>query len=286
MLAGAAVAVGLWGVLLMLGIGAGLSALDPDDVRSFHGAAKGTGVWSFIAPIIAMFVGGSLSGRLAQTWDRRSLGTHGLIVWGLTAVAGLLTSLWLVSAATVGAIHGAGRMQHPTPAYDQRNANAALMNDAEAALAPINNQLRAENKPSVTPDQLMAAVLASATDKGIDRDELVEQLDSSTALTKAEAADLVKQLGDHTTSLANRARRPAPAEHDALVEAKDTGKSLLGISIAMLLGLAAAIGGALLSQRRDRRGDRGEGQTQTVVTSPPIVEAPVVKTYPPTTIIE
>jgi hypothetical protein len=53
--AAATVAVGTWLVLHLIGIGVGLTAIDPTDASSLRRVGIGTGIWSLIAPIIALF---------------------------------------------------------------------------------------------------------------------------------------------------------------------------------------------------------------------------------------
>ena len=60
---GALLATGVWILLQVLGTGVGLSAVDTSDASSLRGVGIGTGIWSIIAPLIAMFVGGLLVGR-------------------------------------------------------------------------------------------------------------------------------------------------------------------------------------------------------------------------------
>src|SRR5436190_6171171 len=88
-LAGSALAVGLWILLQTLGMGLGLAAVDTDDAGSLKGVGIGTGIWSLIAPLIAMFFGAYVAGRLAVTHDRRIGAIHGSVMWGLATVVGL-----------------------------------------------------------------------------------------------------------------------------------------------------------------------------------------------------
>src|SRR5881394_3926423 len=148
-LAGTAVAIGLWGVLQLLGLGAGLTALDPDDVRSTHRAVLGMGAWSVLAPMIATFAGGFVAARLAASWDKKVAGAHGLVVWGFATAAGLVVTLWMASAAAVGAAHTSQPMARDYSHVG--TSDAQLYRDAEAALDPINAQLRKDGKAEVSP---------------------------------------------------------------------------------------------------------------------------------------
>jgi hypothetical protein len=103
--AGTAVAVGLWILLQIFGMGAGLAAVDTDRLGSLRGVSIGTTVWSLLAPLVAMFIGGWVAGKLAGTFDDRLGMLHGVIVWALTAVLGVLATASLVSALASGVAH-------------------------------------------------------------------------------------------------------------------------------------------------------------------------------------
>lgn len=255
-------AVGLWGVLQLLGIGAGLSALDPDDVRSAHGAALGTGAWSVIAPLIALFVGGWVAGKLANSYDRKVTGGHGLVVWGVTAAIGLVMSVFMVRGLALSARH------HDTSTVSYGMENDTSVREAQEALVPINTRLKETNKAMISPHQLLESVRAAKTDDGFDNDKFVSALDENTALSKADAQAVAAQLGPRPAGLAERAATPDPETRDAIDAAKNTGKAVLGLSIAMLLGIAAAIGGALLSQHRFARKDKHHTHRHTTAQYP------------------
>jgi hypothetical protein len=89
--AGTAVACGLWILLQIFGMGAGLVAID-------RGAAIGSTAWSLLAPLIAMFLGAWIGALLSGTRDEKLGALHGVIVWALTSVLGVLATVALVSA--------------------------------------------------------------------------------------------------------------------------------------------------------------------------------------------
>jgi len=101
-LGGATVAVALWVLLQVLGMGAGLAAVDLDDAGSIRTVGIGTSVWTLVAPLIALFVGGIGAGRLATTRDGRSGAMHGFLVWALASIAGLLATVSMIGMLTAG----------------------------------------------------------------------------------------------------------------------------------------------------------------------------------------
>ena len=264
MFAGTAIAAAVWGVLQLLGLGVGLVAIDPDDATSVMPAAVGTTAFSTLAPLIAMFVGGFVAARLANTNDKRIAVTHGLVTWGLASVAGLVTTVLVVSALG----HGAARVETgPRAAAQNEVATDARIADAEDALVPINQRLRTEGKPQITTQQLLAAARNAHDDDSYDRDDFVEQLDELTALDKAEATRVVDQLGSRAAGLVTMAATPTPMEHDVMRGLEKAGKGLLALGLAMLISIATAVAGALIALRADDR---------TRMTAPyPVQDPPV-----------
>ena len=98
--AGTAVASGIWILLQIFGMGAGLVSLD-------RGAGIGSGAWALIVPFIAMFIGGLVAGSLAGTRDEKLGALHGVVVWALTSVLGVLATVALIRAIAAGVAHTA-----------------------------------------------------------------------------------------------------------------------------------------------------------------------------------
>lgn len=95
--AGVAVAVALWSLLQMLGMGVGLSSVDVDDAGSLRSASIGNSVWSMVVPLLSLAAGGYVAGRLAHTFDQHVGATHGLVTGALSAISGLILAVSLVS---------------------------------------------------------------------------------------------------------------------------------------------------------------------------------------------
>jgi hypothetical protein len=242
---GAAIALGVWGLLQLIGLGVGLVAIDPDDATSVRPAAIGATAFSTLAPLIAMFVGGWATARLASTWDRTIAGTHALIMWGLGSVAGLAMTILVASA--IG--HGAARMDD----HAGRDVIDTRVADATDALAPINERLRADGKAQVSGEEVLAAARAAHDHDGYDRDDFIAKVDKLTALDKADATRVVDQLGSRAPGLVAVAATPTPAEHDAMFAANRAGKGMLALGISMLLSVVTALAGALIAMREAPR---------------------------------
>jgi uncharacterized membrane protein len=101
--AGGACSVGIWLLLEMLGVGAGLYAHHAADTAgAMHAASVATRVWSLVAQVIALFVGGLVAGRFAQTYEHKLAGLHGLVMWALTSLVGMWATVWVITMITAG----------------------------------------------------------------------------------------------------------------------------------------------------------------------------------------
>jgi len=101
-LAGVCVSASLWLVLHLLGTGVGMIAIDPEDASSARRAGIGVGVWSAIAPVLAMFVGGIVVSRLAPTPNRFNRMLQGGLMWSATSLLGALAIFAIAMAMADG----------------------------------------------------------------------------------------------------------------------------------------------------------------------------------------
>jgi MFS family permease len=90
-LAGSAIALATWMLLQLAGSGIALSALDAAEWDRVHAIGIGSSAWSVIAAVISLFVGGLLAGRLDGHHDKKVAALHGLLVWAITGIIGVLT---------------------------------------------------------------------------------------------------------------------------------------------------------------------------------------------------
>jgi hypothetical protein len=264
-LGGVFMAAAIWIVLYLFGLGAGLTAIDPNETSSLRAIGLGTGIWGLIAPIIALFIGGLVVSRLAPTPNRLNRVIHGGLVWAVTTLVAITMLLMLAASIVSGAVATGGQVVskaagavESTAGTVDRDTLSSLGIDSNDLLGPINQRLRADGKPQVTSAQLEATVkdaLRTAVRTGnIDRRALVTALANNTALTPRDANEVAatiearwQEVRQRGSELVNRASTAA------LQAAEATGKALMGLSIALILGLAAAAGGSLLTGKIDRR---------------------------------
>lgn len=257
-LAGAAISLGIWMLLHVLGLGAGLTAIDPDDAGSLRGAGMTTGIWSLIVPIISMFVGGFAAAKVAGPITRLGGAIHGAVLWSLGTMASTLLLVSLVSSLVGGvsrlggqAMSAAGQAMGDMPA--KLIGRAGITTDD--LVAPINDRLRAAGKPAITSEQLGSAtrdVFQTAMREGqLNREVLTTSLADNTALSQADARDIATTIEQRWNAQSTQLRQRADQAGTAVLQAAETtGKGLIGLFFAMLLGLAAAIAGTTLGVTR------------------------------------
>jgi hypothetical protein len=260
--AGALVSIGIWLLLHILGLGIGLTAINPDDADSLRGIGMTTGIWSIIAPIIAMFVGGIAAARVAGPMPRLGAAIHGAVLWSLATLASAVLLVSVVSSLIGGITRiGAQAVSGAAQAVGSMDP-AALGIGADDLLGPVNDQLRASGRPALSSEQLSAATrdaLSTSVREGrLDRDVLVTALARNTSLSQADASQLAarmeQQYNQKTSALGNQMRDAGTQARGAVLQAAETtGKGMLGLFLALLLGLGSAVLGAMLGDSREQR---------------------------------
>lgn len=272
---GTVAALGVWMLLYALGLALGLSSMDPNDPSSARGAGIFTGIWGLIAPLIALFVGGMVASRGSGTVARQGAAIHGLVMWGLTMLAGayflatvLGSVLGTVASAGKAAAGAAGSAVSSAAGAAQGNAGG-LQNlaqsfglDAQDALRPVNERLAAEGKPTITAAQLEAAVKdvvrTGVTEGNLDRQLLVSSIAQNTALSQQDS----QEIANRVEAQFNEAKGQAQAQLQevkqdvqtgALQAADATGKAMWGVFGALLLGLVSSILGAVAGVSKQRK---------------------------------
>jgi hypothetical protein len=103
-LAGSAVALAIYTLLMSLGVAIGLTVGDEVNPRNF---GVGAGVWGFISLLIALFAGGWVTTQVTVGESRTEAVLYGVVLWATTSV--LL--LWLTAHGVRAGADAARAMQ-------------------------------------------------------------------------------------------------------------------------------------------------------------------------------
>jgi hypothetical protein len=264
---GTFVALGVWILLYSLGLALGLSSVDPADPGSAKSAGIGTGIWSLIAPLIALFAGGMVASRTAGVVDKMGGALHGVVLWGLTTLVGVIV-MGMALSSLLGAVFNVGKTAvgaAGTVISGAASQGGQLGNiarsfglDAEDALAPVNQRLQQEGKPVITAAQLEAAtkdVLNTAVQQGrLDREMLVNSIAQNTALSRQDADDIAGRIEVQWSQAQGQVGQIGEqVQQGALKAADTTGRVFWGVFFALLLGLVSSILGATLGVSKRQR---------------------------------
>ncbi len=91
----------IWSVFGLLGEAIFASAANPNATQPVSGMSVGMGIWSIILTIIAMYVGGRVTGYFAKFADRADATMHGLVMFGLSVISAAIIVV-LAGAALSG----------------------------------------------------------------------------------------------------------------------------------------------------------------------------------------
>lgn len=104
--------VAIWSVFGLLGEAIFASAANPNATAPVSGMSVGMGIWSVILTIIAMYVGGRVTGALAGVTSRNEGMMCGMAMFGLSVIATIVVVI-LGGAALSGDTGVAGGAHSP-----------------------------------------------------------------------------------------------------------------------------------------------------------------------------
>ena len=149
-------------------ISIGAASIDPlQEAAPAAGISRGAGIWFVVSALIALFVGGWVSGRMSGAYRREDTTLHGLLSWGLA----MLATTYLVGTTIGGVVSGATGLLGKGLASLGSGAAALTSNLTQEATAELRGRglglddlkrealalLRDTGKPELDPGQLGAA---------------------------------------------------------------------------------------------------------------------------------
>lgn len=256
-------------ILWTLGLAIGLAAADPGD-GNWQGLGIGAIIWLVLSTLIALFVGGWATGRLAGVPRRIDGALHGLVAWG---VANIL-ALYLVSSA-VGAMFGGaasllqfGVQQAPTERAAQQMPMTrqqvilearSLVEDRPAEGLSEEQRARAQQQLESNINQMLPEGEGEVDQQ--QQQEVVSTLVQATELSEDEARQKVNEWIDRyemTQQVRTSVREVAGEASERAPEALDiSAQAALWSFLSLLLGGAASALGGMLGAPKDITTTRG-----------------------------
>ena len=247
-LAGIVIALTAQLLLNLLGVGIGLSTVDPlqgnNRPKTF---SIGAGVWWAVSGIVAALIGGYAAGRLSGRPKESTTGWHGLIAWAGTT----LVVFYLLSTAVGAVVGGAFSAVSSAMGGVGQIASTAAQTAAPAVasgnnpFADIEQRIRSATggaDPAAARDAAVGAVRALVTGDPSQAQAAREQ--AAAALAQAQnipieqAREQVAQYEQQYRQAVEQAKQKAAAAADTA--AKAATRAALFSVLALALGAIAA----------------------------------------------
>ena len=241
--AGLASGLATYLVLALLGLAAGLSAIDPQSAEPLGRVPIITGIWTGISLLLSAFVGGYVAARMSGLSRLADGLLHGMVAWGVST---LVFAYFLTT--TVGSMVGG--------AFGLVGQGAkAVAGGAAATAGGVAGSQGAQS-------QLETLLKGSAGGGGeIDRESLATLQQRLSAGDREGAVDvMVNQMGfteERATQVVDRGMALFAAGQDLPEQARDVaGTTVSGLSqiswwlfVAVLLSMILGISGGAVGSR-------------------------------------
>lgn len=227
-IAGVVVALVVQLMLSLLGLGIGFGSIDPmQQSNPFSGLGTGALIWWVVSMLIALFLGGMVSSRLAGVPRASDSILHGVLTFSVFT----LVSFYLITTAVGSVISGVGSVVGKTLSLAGQGVEAAAPEVAGAVKGELQKSgidlsdlkaeaartLRETGKPELQPENLRRQgneAMQEATGSARNAAENPQAADS-------QASSLIDRLFNRAGNIANAADREAAVN----VIMKRTGKS-------------------------------------------------------------
>jgi hypothetical protein len=233
--------------LTTLGLAVGISAADPGNVDA-GALGVGAAIWSGLALLIALFIGGMAATRLGMVYDRATGAFEGALVWVLSFVA----ILWLASSGVQLVASGissvfsgvAQTIGSATGGMDDLSSG-----DVEQILGRLNDPRTVRTISTATgiPEQEVRSSLG----------EMAQRVEAARNNPEQAAAEVRRGA----EQLMSRARQQMPAAAERVQDAATTTAWIT--FAAMLISLIAAVAGAMAGRKRAAQRLVGDARATT-----------------------
>ena len=246
-LAGVVIVLALQVVLNMVGVGIGLSAVEPltRETPALRSFGLGAGIWLVLSTWIALAAGGFVASRIAGSYHTDDALLHGFVTWGLTLIIGIV----LLSGAIGAVANGAADIAGGAAKAVGQAAGTATEVAAPDLRQFVNSRIQPTDATRMSPEELdkeialaVGRTVANPNDPGIDRQRVVQLVAARTGLSEPEASARLQEVENQARQTAAAAEQRAREAADAAARAGS--RATLWGALALLLGaIAAGVGG-------------------------------------------
>lgn len=233
---GVLVATGLLLLLSVLGIAIGVTAVDPGDTDPAT-LGTGAGIWGALSLLIALFVGGMASTRIAAIFDRTAGFFEGALVWAVSVLLMIVlasSGIGMVASGAFKLVSGVGS----AVGMMAQNGGDFSSGDVNQILARLRDPQTAQQLSTATgiPSNEVQSTLNKTA-------QAVERMRDNPAQAAAEARRGIAELY-------GKARTSGSLERKAEEVQPAVSKGAWASFGALVLSLAAAVIGAMAGRRK------------------------------------
>ncbi|HEY3308977.1 MAG TPA: hypothetical protein VGJ93_11030 [Desulfuromonadaceae bacterium] len=244
---GLASGMGTYIMLALLGLAAGMTAINPQSAEPLGKVPLITGIWTSISLILAAFMGGYVAARMSGLSRLADGILHGLVAWG----ASTLVFAFLITTS-IGAVLG-GAFSLVGQGAKTIAGGAAVTAGGVAGSPSSQNQLESLIKGSGGGGEINRQSLANLQERlsSGDREGAVNVLVSQMGFSQERATQVVNQgigLVGSAQNLPQQARDTATTAVSGL--SKISWGLFVGVLLSMGLGVAGGVVGSKATVKR------------------------------------
>ncbi len=244
---GLASGLGIYLLLALLGLAAGITAVDPQSSEPVGNAPLITGIWTSISLVLSAFVGGYVAARMSGLTRLADGMMHGLVAWSISTLV-----FAFIITTTVGSIVGGAFSllgQGAKAAAGGAAATAGGVSGSPGAQTQLESLLKGSSGQGDISRESMTSLQQrlSSGDRGGAVDIMVNQM----GFTPDRAEAVVDQgmvLFGSAQNLPEQARGAASSAVSGLT--KVSWGLFIGVLLSMALGILGGAVGAKASVKR------------------------------------
>lgn len=245
--AGLASGMGTYLLLALLGLAAGLTAVDPQSADPMGKAPLITGIWTSISLVLAAFIGGYVAARMSGLTRLADGMLHGLVAWSVSTLV-----FAFVITTSIGSIIGGAFSMIGQGAKAVAGGAASTAGNVSGSPG-IQNQLESLLKGSSGQGNVSKESMSSLQEKlsAGDRDGAISVMTNEMGFTRDRAETVVDRgmaLSGSAQNLPEQARGAASSAVSGLT--KISWGLFIGVLLSMALGVFGGVVGSKAAVKR------------------------------------